>query len=230
MFCILEVWLNNVLRWPLHPKELFSWSMVDQWTWKTRAPPFYSLLVNCADTLFTDYTDCRSFIFLFTDNLDMQNANVRQHLTEAELWCAVMMVEYEAAHRQVGVTFSVDHTVISRGLAIYQQHGTTVRRHGRGRQIATTAAEDLLFIIQARQGRFSTATHLRYDHRNALGSMYRCRPSVESCTKIISDRIERVYIFHWLAIIGRPALNAQESTFGRPSKTGCMFCSPTGLA
>jgi hypothetical protein len=39
----------------------------------------------------------------------MSNTNVRRHLSEAELWRAVGMVEQGARHCEVGV----DHTVIT---------------------------------------------------------------------------------------------------------------------
>lgn len=37
-----------------------------------------------------------------------------------------------ATHRQVGVTFGVDYTVITRAWARFQQHFAPVRRHGVG--------------------------------------------------------------------------------------------------
>lgn len=37
-----------------------------------------------------------------------------------------------ATHRQVGVTFGVDYTVITRAWARFQQHFAPVRRHGLG--------------------------------------------------------------------------------------------------
>lgn len=78
----------------------------------------------------------------------MANANIRHHLTEAEMWRSVVMVEQVATHHQVDVAFDVDQTVIAaRVWSKYQQHSTTVRRHVGGRHIARS-------IIQALRGRF----------------------------------------------------------------------------
>ena len=99
----------------------------------------------------------------------MANANVRRHLSEAELWRAVGMAEQGARHREIGEVFGVDHTVITRAWARFQQHGTPVRRHGGGRTRMTTEAEDRFLVIQARRNRFATATQLRSDLQNASG-------------------------------------------------------------
>lgn len=72
----------------------------------------------------------------------MGNANVRRFLAGAEMWRAVWMVEQGFSHLQSGVIFGVDHTPITRALVRYQKHGPIIRRHGRGRQRATTASED----------------------------------------------------------------------------------------
>jgi hypothetical protein len=51
----------------------------------------------------------------------MANANVRRHLSEAELWRAVGMVEQGARHREVGwLGVGVDHMVITRVWARFQ--------------------------------------------------------------------------------------------------------------
>ena len=88
----------------------------------------------------------------------MANVNVRRHLSEAEMWRAVGMVEQGATYRQVGDVFDVHHTVIVRAWSRFQWYGTPVRRHDGGRERATSAAQDRFLVIQARRNRFSTAS------------------------------------------------------------------------
>jgi transposase len=71
----------------------------------------------------------------------MANANVRRHLSEAALWQAGSMVEQGARHPEVAEVFGVDHTVINRAWARFQQHGSPVRRHGGGRTRVTFEAQ-----------------------------------------------------------------------------------------
>ena len=91
----------------------------------------------------------------------MANVNVRRHLSEAEIWRAVGMVEQGATHRQVGDVFDVHHSVINRAWSRFQRYGTPVRRHGGVRERATSAAQDRFLVIQASQ--------LRTDLQNASG-------------------------------------------------------------
>jgi transposase len=74
------------------------------------------------------------------------------------------MVEQGARHREV-----VEVPDITRAWARLSQHGTPVRRHGGGRTMVTTYAEDRFLVIQARRTRFATSTKLRSDLQNALG-------------------------------------------------------------
>ena len=68
------------------------------------------------------------------------------------------MVEQGATHRQVGDVFDVHHLVITRAWSRFQRYGIPVRRHGGGRERATSAAQDRVLVIQARRNRFSTAS------------------------------------------------------------------------
>lgn len=70
------------------------------------------------------------------------------------------MVEQGARHREICEVFDVEHTVITRTWARFQQYGTPLRRHG-GCRRATTEAGDRFLVIQARS--FETATQLRSD-------------------------------------------------------------------
>ena len=79
------------------------------------------------------------------------------------------MVEQGATHRHVGEALGVDHAVITRAWARFQQFGTPIRRHGGGRERATTAADDRFLVIQARRNRCATATQLRRELQNASG-------------------------------------------------------------
>ena len=99
----------------------------------------------------------------------MANVNVRRHLSEAEMWRAVGMVEQGATQRQVGDVFDMHHTVITRAWSRFQRYGTPVRRHGGGRERATSAAQDRFLVIQARRNRFLTASQLQIDLQNASG-------------------------------------------------------------
>ena len=90
----------------------------------------------------------------------MANINVRRHLSEAEMWQAVGIVEHCATHRQVGDVFDVHHTVIIRAWSKFKLYGTSVRRHGGGRERATSAAQDRCLVIQACKNHFSTASQL----------------------------------------------------------------------
>ena len=51
----------------------------------------------------------------------MANVNERRHLSEAEMWRAVGMVEQGATHRQVGDVFDMHHTVITRAWSRFQR-------------------------------------------------------------------------------------------------------------
>ena len=69
----------------------------------------------------------------------MPNVNAR-HLSEAEMWRAVGIVDQKPTHRQVGDVFDVLETVITRPWLRFQRYGTPVRRHGGGRERTTSAA------------------------------------------------------------------------------------------
>jgi hypothetical protein len=67
------------------------------------------------------------------------------------------MVEQGARGCEVGEVFGVDHTVITRAWARFQQHGTPVRRHCGGRTRVSSEAEDRFLV------RLATAAQLRSD-------------------------------------------------------------------
>ena len=94
---------------------------------------------------------------------------MKDDMSEAEMWRAVGMVEQGAIHCQVGDVFDVHHTVITRAWSRFQRYGTPVRRHGGGRERATSAAQDRFLVIQTCRNRFSTAPQLRIDLQNASG-------------------------------------------------------------
>ena len=99
----------------------------------------------------------------------MANAMIRRHLSEAEKWRAIGMVEQGTTHRQVGVVLDAHHNVITRACLWYQQYGTTIRQHGGGRQRVTTTAQGRILVIKALRSCFSTTTHLHNDLQNASG-------------------------------------------------------------
>ena len=99
----------------------------------------------------------------------MVNPRGRRHLSEAEMWRAIGMVEQGATHRAVGEDLGVHHSVITRAWARFRTYGTPVSRHAGGRERSTNAAEDRFLVIQARRNRFATATQLRADLQNASG-------------------------------------------------------------
>ena len=76
----------------------------------------------------------------------MANVNVRRHLSEAEMWQAVGMVEQGATHLQAGDVFDVHHTVITRAWSRFQRYGTPVRRHGGGRERASESSTQKPFF------------------------------------------------------------------------------------
>lgn len=96
-------------------------------------------------------------------------------------------MEQGARHGEVGVALGVHHSIITRAWLRHQQYGIPVRRHDRGRQRVTTAAQDsqaaLFLIIQARRGQFATATHLGNDPLNAY-----------VCTKTVHRRLHEGYL------------------------------------
>jgi hypothetical protein len=86
-------------------------------------------------------------------HFETANANIRWHLSEAELWRAVRMVQQGATLRQIGAVLGAHHTVITRAWERYQLHGTPASRHVGGRQKVTTPAQDR-FLVVARCVRF----------------------------------------------------------------------------
>ena len=99
----------------------------------------------------------------------MANVTVRRHLSEAEMRGAVGIVEQGETHCQAGDVFDMHHTVITRAWSRFQRYGTPVRRHGGGRERATSAAQDKLLVIRARRNRFSKTSQLQIDLQNASG-------------------------------------------------------------
>ena len=85
---------------------------------------FFFFVSRSKDTvlsLYTDITHVWSFKgeTFYTGHFDMANAMIRRHLSEAEMWSAVGMVEF---HREVGAALGVYHTIITRAWASYQQY------------------------------------------------------------------------------------------------------------
>ena len=70
----------------------------------------------------------------------------------------------------VAAQFGVSHSVISRAWTRYQQTGRVNRRHVGGRHRATTAAQDRYLITSAARNRFSNATRLQRNLREASGT------------------------------------------------------------
>jgi hypothetical protein len=91
------------------------------------------------------------------------------------------MMEQGARHREVGEVFGVDHKIITRAWARFQQHGTPVK-----------TAEDRFLFIQARRNRFATATKLCSDLQNASGMCVSTQPYVHVCMKVVCDREDHV--------------------------------------
>ena len=87
-----------------------------------------------------------------------------------ELSRAVGMLQGLQNQRQVAAEFGVSHSVISRAWTRYQQTGRVNRRHAGGRHRATTAAQDRYLITSAARNRFSNATRLQRNLREASGT------------------------------------------------------------
>lgn len=108
---------------------------------------------------------------------------VRRHLSEVEVARVVQMSEDGRTYRQIGNVIGVSSSVVSRVIRRYREHGQYSRRHGGGRQRATTPREDRhLHTLVARQP-FHTARRLRSDFQRDTG----VRVSVQTIRNRLHD-------------------------------------------
>ena len=94
----------------------------------------------------------------------------RRHLDVQKLSKAVGMLQGPQNQRQVAAQFGVNQSVILRAWTRYQQTGRVNRRHAGGRHRATTAAQVRYLITSAARNRFSNATMLQSNLREASGT------------------------------------------------------------
>ena len=118
------------------------------------------------------YSSLRSFCALrkFRIHFRVPIMPCRRHLDVQELSRAVGMLQGRQDQRQVADQFVVSHSVISRAWTRYQQTGRVNRRHAGSRHRATTAAQDRYLITSAARNRFSNATRLQRNLREASGT------------------------------------------------------------
>jgi len=94
---------------------------------------------------------------------------VRRHLDPCEVARCVQMSDDGMSHREIGEIFGVSNSVVSRVVRRFRETGQYTRRHGGGRERATTPVQDrYLRTLVARQ-RFSNARRLRNEFQNATG-------------------------------------------------------------
>ncbi|KAH3734913.1 hypothetical protein DPMN_090414 [Dreissena polymorpha] len=63
----------------------------------------------------------------------------------------------------------------------YQMHGDVIPRYRRGRQKATTQAQDHFIVVQARSDRFMNATALQITCRMHQGFGFQLKPFETNC-------------------------------------------------